>query len=389
MLLLVACSHGPAVITFRADAACALTIDGSSAGIVEPGAPVLMELSLGGHFVSCRSEEGGIPWEYLVEIKSSRAKTVPILLSAKVLAKRRDKAAKAAAARAMAFSTPGSPHPARNAPVEFVLVPAGSFDMGCVSGDRDCRSDETPRHRVELSAFLLAKTPVTIAAFDQFVQATGYKTVAERDGSGDAIDAGPGHPWGKKAGATWRSTGFQQGKAHPVVDVTWDDASAFCEWAGGRLPTEAEWEYAARAGQEGRKYAWGDVPTPLANGENLANVADESATRGVLAGYTIVKNYDDGFTYTSPVAAFPANAFGLHDMEGNVFEWCADWYGARYYATSARRDPKGPQGGDYRVVRGSSWLNDSPALRTSGRLGVPPDGRSVARGFRCARDPRS
>jgi sulfatase modifying factor 1 len=172
---------------------------------------------------------------------------------------------------------------------------------------------------------------------------------------------------------------------HPITMVTWEDAVAYCRWVGGRLPTEAEWEYAARGGEEGKKYVWGDAKTPLVKGVKHANVADQSAKRK-YSDWTIFEGYDDGYKWTSPVGYFEPNGFGLYDMAGNVEEWCSDWYGEDYYDGSPRRDPQGPSSGDIRVLRGGCWFSNPGYLRSSCRSVGPPDFRDYNLGFRVVRD---
>jgi formylglycine-generating enzyme required for sulfatase activity len=268
--------------------------------------------------------------------------------------------------------------------------------MGCVPGD-DCgddRQDEKPRHPVTLTrGFWMGRTEVTVEAFRKFVAETGRRTTAEMDGWSPFFD---GQRLVTQPGLSWRNPGFPQEPTHPVVDVSWYDAEAFCAWSGGRLPTEAEWEHAARAGAAGRRYVWGDEPVPAVAGVKQANVADE-ATKRVYLRWTIVPRYDDGYTYTAPGGTFAANAFGLHDMEGNAAEWCADWHDDRYYASLAgaspappgavpARDPGGPPVGDQRVVRGGSWVDETSFLRVSRRYFDTPATHNAFIGFRCARD---
>jgi formylglycine-generating enzyme required for sulfatase activity len=291
---------------------------------------------------------------------------------------------------------PSSPRLERS-PVDglaYVLLPAGDFRQGCVPGD-DCsvdeRKDESPRRAVRLTkGFWIGQTEVTVDAFRRFVDATGRRTTGEMDGWSVFFD---GQKPVRREGMSWRAPGFEQGGSEPVVDVSWYDAEAFCAWSGGRLPTEAEWEYAARGGEEGRLYPWGDDPAPVAGGARQANIADEAARR-VYPSWSTVRGYDDGHAHTAPVGSFAANGFSLFDVEGNVAEWCADWHDDRAYAAAAPEgakdavavDPHGPETGELRVVRGGSWADDASFLRTSRRYFDKPATHKVFIGFRCARD---
>ena len=267
----------------------------------------------------------------------------------------------------------------------YVLLSPGSFQMGCVPGDdceKDDRQDESPRHRVQLTRGVwMGRTEVTVEAFGRFVEATGRRTTAELDGWSVFFD---GTKPVRRSGIDWRSPGFEQGRTHPVVVVSWYDAQAYCSWTGGRLPTEAEWEYAARGGRDGRKFVWGDDVLPLVDGVAQANVADESAKRA-YPGWKTVPGYDDAFVHTAPVASFAANGYGLFDMEGNAAEWCADWHDERAYAHEGA-DPTGPGTGEARVVRGGSWVDEPSFLRTSRRYFDPPAAHKGFIGFRCVLD---
>lgn len=208
--------------------------------------------------------------------------------------------------------------------------------MGCVPDDRDCQDSEKPRHSVTLTrAYALLATEVDVGRFRAFVIATGYRTMAEREGWSFAFDRSG---YSRQPGLSWIAPGFAQDDRHPVVHVSWDDAVACCTWAGGRLPTEAEWEYAARGGRPGVRSVWGDgdlrAETPKA-----ANVADERV-RPQFPWWTVFAGYDDGYAFTAPVGSFAANPFGLSDMAGNVWEWTADWYSPSAYASSPSTDPR-------------------------------------------------
>ena len=267
--------------------------------------------------------------------------------------------------------------------LDYVTLPAGTFAMGAVLGDREAFPDERPRHTTVLThAFALGRTEVTVGVFRRFVAETGHVTTAEMDGwswflvNDDLV---------KKEGLSWRSAGFEQGDDHPVVHVSWYDAEAYCAWADGRLPTEAEWEYAARARTVGRKYVWGNTARPVVAGHAHANIADESAKR-IFGGWTILAGYDDGYAYTAPVAALAANAFGLYGMTGNVAEWCADWFNEKQYTARLSKDPKGPAVGVHRVARGGGWSDRGEQLRISYRSQDAAASRLPTVGFRCARD---
>ena len=260
--------------------------------------------------------------------------------------------------------------------MKMVLVPPGTFTMGSPPGEPGRGDDET-QHEVSIPRpFYLAVHEVTQRQFARFVRQTGYVTRAERDGWSYAWD---GKTWGRRAKARWRTPGFPQRGADPVVCVSWNDAVAFCEWLSGkagaevRLPTEAEWEYACRAGTTSA-YFWGDDPD---SGGACCNGAgrDEGA---VAAGTTFA--WQDGHRHTAPVGSFESNAWGLYDMHGNVWEWCADWY-----RDDAAAPETGPIEGALRVVRGGSWMYGPRQLRSAKRHASAPSNRTTGIGFRCAR----
>jgi formylglycine-generating enzyme required for sulfatase activity len=277
---------------------------------------------------------------------------------------------------------------------EMVLVPAGTFLMGSTEEEvtallhqyrglrRALFRDESPRHQVFVEAFYIDKYEVTNGRFQQFVQATGYRTQAEDAGGGKIRATGNGkEKWASVPDASWRSPkglgstiiGLE---THPVVQVTWKDAQAYCAWAGKRLPTEAEWEKAAR-GTDGRAYPWGNEPD-----HTLVNFCDRRCAfpeRDTTA--------DDGHAETAPVGSYEAgkNPYEVYDMAGNVWEWVADWYEAKYYQHSPDRNPPGPTAGSQVVLRGGSWLYPPPTFRVPTRAGVPPDRRNNNIGFRCAK----
>jgi formylglycine-generating enzyme required for sulfatase activity len=266
------------------------------------------------------------------------------------------------------------------------LIPAGTFLMGSTDEDQDSEPDEKPQHEVRISAFYLSVTEVTRGQFRRFVAATGYKTEAEKDGKG-------GWGWNEDAKDfeqnpkyNWLNPGFEQTDEHPVVNVSWNDAVAFCDWLSRtegqtyRLPTEAEWEYACRA-RTTTKYFSGDDPESLAV---VGNVADETA-KAKFPDWTWAIQARDGFVCTAPVGQFRPNAFGLYDLHGNVWEWCRDGYDPDYYKQSPGVDPQGPPHAPDRVDRGGGWGSGPRFTRSADRSKSAPDDRDVYLGFRLAR----
>ena len=238
-----------------------------------------------------------------------------------------------------------------------IKIPAGTFTMGSNDGD-----DEKPVHLVYLDEYYIDKHEVTNRQYKQFCDATGRSNPSDPD----------------FLGMTNYFTNFPD---YPVVNVSWDDATAYCRWAGKRLPTEAEWEKAAR-GTDSRKYPWGNsAPGSSRNG----NFADESAKRR-YADWTIINGYDDGYVNTAPVGTFPSGAspYGCLDMAGNVWEWSSDWYSNDYYGQSASNNPSGPSSGSARVFRGGSWGGNARYMRCAGRYRHEPSARYDGLGFRCA-----
>ena len=284
----------------------------------------------------------------------------------------------------------------------MVLIPAGTFMMGSTKDEvdraiNDCVKElkkdqqtcegwytsELPQHKVRMDMFYLDKHEVTNRLFQQFVQQTSYRTTAEKEGSALAFVEGTG--WQDMKEASWRQpeggqTVFASDRSeHPVVSVSWHDADAFCRWADKRLPTEAEWEYATRAGTTTR-YWWGNGSP---GSRHVENIADETA-KNLLS--VIMTGYDDGSLRTAPVGSYEANPWRLHDMSGNVAEWTADWYDATYYKNIPERNPKGPSSGEYHVLRGGSWGDVPDYVRSALRLRYTPSYRTDLIGFRCAQD---
>ncbi|MDP3073542.1 MAG: formylglycine-generating enzyme family protein [Opitutaceae bacterium] len=278
------------------------------------------------------------------------------------------------------------------------LIPGGEFLMG-TDGDYGFPADgEGPAHAVELAPFHLDATCVTNGQFNDFVNATHYRTEAERFGwsfvffghltpaqraKSVRVRVAGSEWWCRVEGATWRhpegpGSTIKKRWAHPVVQVSWRDASAYAAWAGKRLPTEAEWECAARGGLAQKKFPWGDDLEP--GGRHAMNV-----WQGVFPS----RNTEaDGHSGTAPAQSYKPNAYGLYQMTGNVWEWCADWFDAGYYRVSPRANPAGPATGDRRVMRGGSYLCHASycnRYRTDARSGNSPDSATTNLGFRCAR----
>jgi formylglycine-generating enzyme required for sulfatase activity len=219
--------------------------------------------------------------------------------------------------------------------LKYVWIPPGTFMMGCSPGDNECGNDEKPLHRVTITrGFWIGQTDVTVGAYKRFAGSSGRQM--------------PG------------ATSFNKGWTNenmPMVNVAWDDAQSFCGWTGGQLPTEAEWEYAARGGSTEARYG------------NLDEVAWYDQNSG---------------SQTHDVAQKRANGFGLYDMLGNVWQWVNDWYDHSYYQSSPSQDPSGPPDGQHRVLRGGSWDGYGGSVRASVRAGVDPTNWGYDTGFRCA-----
>ena len=267
----------------------------------------------------------------------------------------------------------------------MLLVPAGEFIMGSDADEivrlaiqQELVEDEIPRHRVYLDPFYIDQYEVTNAHFQQFVHATGYRTQAEREDWGWADT---GEEWGQVTGATWRAplgpgSSIAELAQHPVVQVSQEDAKAYCAWAGKRLPTEAEWEKAAR-GPDGRMYPWGDQFE-----RTRLNFCDANCPR---RWHDPTAN--DGYRYTAPVGHYAGDKspYGAYDMAGNVREWVADWYDENYYKHTPPRNPSGPAAGEQAVLRGGGWVNTARNVRVPFRSRLEPAQRYGYVGFRCAK----
>ena len=256
-------------------------------------------------------------------------------------------------------------------PEGMVLIPAGTFQMGSTIGD----VDEVPVHTVELDAFYIDQHEVTNAKYQAFVAATGHPPPR-------GIGYTAVYELLKNDYEPWNDPGFNH-PDQPVTTVTWFNATAYCKWVGKRLPTEAEWEKAARGGLEGARYPWGDTEP----GNTSANFADSQTEFEWRS-----PDVNDGFLFTAPVGTFPPNSYGLFDMAGNVWEWCADWYSPTYYsdvqgAENPPRNPTGPDTGERRVLRGGTWYRAVHTIRNAERVSDFPNSSLSVVGFRCAMDP--
>ena len=280
-------------------------------------------------------------------------------------------------------------------PVAMIALDGGEFLMGAEHADGIVADGEGPVRMVRLDPFRIGATTVTNKQFGRFVKATGYRTEAERFGTSlvfirhltpptlakarRRVAAAPW--WIEIEGACWNNpfgpdTGIRGRLGHPAVHVTWNDAAAYCDWAGVRLPTEAEWEFAARGPHAQRRFPWGDELTP--DGRHLCNVWQGDFPNRNTA--------EDGFVGTCPVGSFPPNDFGLHEVVGNVWEWCQDIFTTDI---SVRRGhgPKGAAEGPGRVIRGGSYLcHDSYCnrYRLGARTSNTPDSSTSNIGFRVA-----
>ncbi|MFK5603951.1 formylglycine-generating enzyme family protein [Haloferax volcanii] len=283
----------------------------------------------------------------------------------------------------------------------MVQLDGGTFVMGTDSDVGFPEDGEGPAREVTVSPFAIDKYAVTNAEFLQFVRDTGYTTEAERFGwsfvfedfvapeDDDAVMQNvPAAPWWVAVqGANWlrpegpSSSVLESRLTHPVTQVSWNDAVAYAEWAGKRLPTEAEWEYAARGGLEGKRFPWGDELRP--DGDHRCNIWQGE--------FPETNTEDDGYLQTAPVNEFSPNGHGLYNVSGNVWEWCADWFSPDYHTTDDYdpHDPTGPDDGDNRVMRGGSYLCHRSwcnRYRVAARSKNTPDSSTGNMGFRCVAD---
>lgn len=285
--------------------------------------------------------------------------------------------------------------------IEFRLIEPGSFMMGNTLTPEEIHAkypggklewyQDAPRHKVTLTKpFYMAKYETTVAEFKRFVDATGYKTTAEHERPAQRQAHDPNPPRMIVDVNNWRNPSFEQDLTHPVVYVSWNDAQEYVKWLNDnaeyseelgfkpvyRLPSEAEWEYACRAGSK-TEFFWGSNEPE--DGEGYLNAADESGTPiGTKWNYCFP--FNDGYVATSPVGKFKPNAWGLYDMAGNAWEWCADYYGR--YDTTPQKDPTGPTSGSHRVLRGGGWYNSAKYCRSAYRNHFDPTNLYYVYGFR-------
>ena len=304
-------------------------------------------------------------------------------------------------------STPTNPVRANNAPVAqaangsiegMALIPGGDFLMGTDDPVGFRADGEGPVRSVRVNPFYIDRYAITNQQFDQFARATGYKTDAERFGWSfvfhmfvgakarrAASQAAAEAPWWWVInGAYWRrpegpGSNLKRRWNHPATHISWNDATAYCQWAGKRLPTEAEWEYAARGGLAQKRYAWGDELTP--GGEHQCNIWQ--------GAFPDDNSADDGYKGTAPVSAYKPNGYGLYNVAGNVWEWTSDWFSPTFHLNGARDNPQGPPSGASKTIRGGSYLcHDSYCnrYRVAARTSNTPDSSTGNLGFRCVVD---
>ncbi len=248
--------------------------------------------------------------------------------------------------------------------LEYAWIPPGEYWMGCSGDDDLCEEIERPRHKVRLTkGFWIGRREVSVRAYQRYTKSTKRKMPPKPNETPFAELRKKKKGWSRAIAEAFDS-GPGQKQGRPIVSVTHAEAAAYCEFAEGRLPTEAEWEYAARGGQSDWRYPWGDELT------------HEQANYGNVAGR-------DRWRYTAPVGSFEHNGYGLYDMAGNVWEWCSDWEDGNYFLNTPAEDPQGPDQGDAKIIRGGSWGFGPRYLRVCARAMADPASRGDGVGFRC------
>lgn len=336
----------------------------------------------GGDLAGVVTPTGAMRIETAVAARTAMRTAAPTAMSAETSAPTARPTATSTSTPVPPTSTPSPPSPEAGRPrtrskdgMVMVYVPAGAFEMGSADDDSDGDGDEKPQHTVTLDAFWIDRTEVTNAQYARFLNALGGHQ--GRCGGEDCIDTKSEDDSShilQQGGQYVVESGYED---HPMIEVSWYGAQAYCEWVGARLPTEAEWEKAAQ-GTDGRKYPWGnewDVRTT-----RRCNFSDKNDPTG--PSDTVA---DDGYAQTAPVGSYPdgASPYGALDMAGNVLEWVADWYHSGYYANSPSNNPKGPNSGDYRVLRGGSWGDVPHYVRAAYRYLDVPTLRYNNVGLRC------
>jgi formylglycine-generating enzyme required for sulfatase activity len=283
----------------------------------------------------------------------------------------------------------------------MIFLEGGSFLMGTDDNEGFPKDGEGPVREITVSPFYIDPCTVTNREFQRFVEATGYRTEAEQFGwsfvfhlfvspqtAASVTSVVQNSPWWwNVSGADWShpegpDSDIQDRMDHPVIHISWNDAMAYCRWAGKRLPTEAEWEYAARGGLVQKRYPWGDLLKP--DGEHRCNIWQGK--------FPDKNNASDGYAGTAPARSFEPNNYGLYNVSGNVWEWCADWFSPTFHINGPRINPVGPPTGQARVTRGGSYLCHKSycnRYRVAARTSNTPDSSTGNIGFRCAADIKS
>ncbi|TBL81694.1 formylglycine-generating enzyme family protein [Paenibacillus thalictri] len=280
----------------------------------------------------------------------------------------------------------------------MIYIPGGQFLMGTDDQEGFPQDGEGPVRPVTIDSFYIDPCTVTNEEFKRFIDATGYKTDAQKFGWSFVfhlfvspetaeqvkfkVQQTPW--WWNVEGADWNhpegpDSHIEDRMDHPVTHVSWNDAMAYCQWAGKRLPTEAEWEYAARGGLEQKRYPWGDILKP--DGKHMCNIWQGK--------FPDKNNQSDGYAGTAPVRSFEPNGYGLYNVSGNVWEWCSDWFSRDYHLRSTAINPKGPSAGQSRSMRGGSYLCHKSycnRYRVAARTANTPDSSTGNMGFRCVAD---